>query len=97
MENKHAKGFNVTDVPLEVCLLQGEIAEFFTAWRTSEGDAAEELADVALYVLGLAGILNIDLAEQMEQKISKNAARVYERGANGVMYKTTPEQTSAEH
>ena len=32
-ENKVAKGFNTTDVPLEFCLLQGEIAEAFDASR----------------------------------------------------------------
>jgi hypothetical protein len=32
-ENKVAKGFNTTDVPLEFCLLQGEVAEAFDAWR----------------------------------------------------------------
>ena len=39
-ENKVAKGFNTTDVPLEFCLLQGEIAEAFDAWcqgRESRG------------------------------------------------------------
>jgi hypothetical protein len=32
-ENKVAKGFNTTNIPLEFCLLQGEIAESFDAWR----------------------------------------------------------------
>ena len=30
-DNKVAKGFNTTDVPLEFCLLPGEIAEAFDA------------------------------------------------------------------
>ena len=41
-ENKAAKGFNTTDVPLEFCLLQGEIAEAFDAWRNGREDAGEE-------------------------------------------------------
>jgi hypothetical protein len=32
-ENKVAQGFNRTDVPLEFCLLKGEIAEAFNSWR----------------------------------------------------------------
>ena len=32
-ENKLVKGFNTTDVPMELCLLQGEVAEAFDAWR----------------------------------------------------------------
>jgi hypothetical protein len=53
-ENKVAKGFNTTDVPLEFCLLQGEIAEAFDAWRKGREDVGEELADVAIYLLSLA-------------------------------------------
>ena len=52
--NKVAKRFNTTNVPLEFCLLQGEIAEAFDAWRKGREDAGEELADVAIYLLGLA-------------------------------------------
>ena len=37
-ENKVAKGFNTTDVPLEFCLLQGEVAEAFDAWRKGRPD-----------------------------------------------------------
>ena len=43
-ENKVAKGFNTTDVPLEFCLLQGEIAEAFDAWHKGCEDVGEELA-----------------------------------------------------
>ncbi len=32
-ENKVAQGLNTTDISLEFCLLQGEIAEAFDAWR----------------------------------------------------------------
>ena len=46
--NKIAKGFNTTDVPLEFCLLQGEIAEAFDAWRKGREDVGEELADMAI-------------------------------------------------
>lgn len=84
--NKLAKGFN-RDVPTEICLLQGEVAEFFTAWRHDQPDVGEELADVALYVLGLAGILGIDLQVEVEAKIQKNARRQYVPGPNGTLVK----------
>lgn len=32
-ENKVAKGFNTSDVPLEFCLLISEVGEAFEAWR----------------------------------------------------------------
>ena len=41
-ENKVAKEFNTTDVPLEFCLLQGKIAEAFDAWRKDREDIGEE-------------------------------------------------------
>jgi NTP pyrophosphatase (non-canonical NTP hydrolase) len=45
-KNKVAEGFNTTDVPLEFCLLQGEIAEAFDAWHKGREDVAEELPDL---------------------------------------------------
>lgn len=87
-ENKLAKGFNTTDVPLEFCLLNGEVAESFDAWRKSRDDLAEELADAAIYLLGLAQMVGADLQDAVEAKLAKNQARVYERLANGVLVKT---------
>jgi hypothetical protein len=81
--NKVVKGFNTTDVPLEFCLLQGEIAEAFDAWRKGREDVGEELADVAIYLLSLAEMTGIDLQDQIEAKMAKNAARVYHRLPNG--------------
>jgi hypothetical protein len=53
--NKQAKGFNLTDVPLEFCLLPGEVAEAFGAWRAGDRRGlGSELADVAIFLLGLA-------------------------------------------
>jgi len=36
-----------------ICLLHGEVAEAFDAWRKGREDVGEELADVAIYLLGL--------------------------------------------
>jgi NTP pyrophosphatase (non-canonical NTP hydrolase) len=78
-ENKLAKGFNTTDVPIEFCLLQGEVAEAFHAWRHRRPELGEELADVALYVLSLAEMTGADLQTEIERKLAKNAARTYRR------------------
>jgi NTP pyrophosphatase (non-canonical NTP hydrolase) len=85
MENKASKGFNVSDVPLGLCLLNGEVAEVFDAWRKRRADLGEELADVAIYVLSLAAMLGVDLEAEMESKIEKNAHRRYERQQNGTL------------
>jgi NTP pyrophosphatase (non-canonical NTP hydrolase) len=76
-ENKVAKGFDKSDVPTEFCYIQGELAEAFEAWRTKSESLSEELADVMIYVLGLATMTNIDLAEAVREKIAKNAKRRY--------------------
>lgn len=91
MAEQGRKGFNTTDVPLEFCLLQGEIAEAFDAWRQGREDAGEELADVAIYLLGLAEMTGVDLQDHIEAKMAKNAARVYQRLPNGVLAKSTSE------
>ena len=88
-ENKIAKGFNTTDVPLEFMLLQGEIAESFQAWRRARPDFGEELADVALYVFALAEMNGVDLDGEIEQKIAKNARRRYARDDNGVPFRVS--------
>jgi len=86
-ENKLAKGFNTTDVPLEFCLLSGELAEAFDAWRKRREDVAEELADTAIFLLSLAEMIGADLQEAVEAKLAKNEARVYRRLPNGVLVK----------
>ena len=86
--NKVGKGFNTTDVPLEFCLLQGEMAEAFDAWRKGRADVAEELADVAIYLVSLAEMLGIDLQDAVEAKLVKNAARTYEPLPNGTLVKS---------
>jgi NTP pyrophosphatase (non-canonical NTP hydrolase) len=85
--NKTAKGFNTTDVPMEFCLLHGEISEAFDAWRKGRPGVGEELADTAIYLLALAEMLGIDLQDEIEAKMTKNASRVCRRLPNGVLVK----------
>jgi hypothetical protein len=80
--NKLMKGSNTTNVPLEFCLLQGEIAEAFDACRKGREEVGEELADAAIYLLGLAEMLGIDLQDQIEAKMIRDAAYVYQRLPN---------------
>jgi NTP pyrophosphatase (non-canonical NTP hydrolase) len=94
-ENKLAKGFNTTDVPLEFGLLNGEIAEAFDAWRKGRPDLAEELADAAIFLASLAQMVGADLQEAVEAKLAKNAARAYERLPNGVLVKRGSHEQSS--
>jgi NTP pyrophosphatase (non-canonical NTP hydrolase) len=42
---------------------------------------------VAIYLLSLAEMTGIDLQDQIEAKMAKNAERVYQRLPNGVLAK----------
>jgi hypothetical protein len=88
--NKVAKGFSTTDVPLEFCLLSGEVAEAFDAWREGRADLAEELADVAIYVLGLAEMVGADLEQAVAAKMAVSEARVYRQNPSGALLKDPP-------
>lgn len=85
-QNKLDHGFNVTDVNKEFCLLYGEVGEAYEAWSKSKGNAGEELADIAIYLLGLSEILGIDLKGEIERKMEINRNRQYKL-RNGVHIK----------
>lgn len=93
-ENKVAKGFNTTNVPLQFCLLNGEMAEAFDAWNKKKQNLGEELADIAIYLLGIAEMTGVDLQQAVAAKLAVNQARVYQRLPNGVLLKTSEPDAS---
>lgn len=86
MANKASKGFNTTDIPLEFMLLTGEVSEAFDAWRKKKSDLGEEIADIMIYLFGLAKMLNVDLENELVAKIEKNRERKYVR-KKGILVK----------
>ena len=76
-QNKLNKGFNITDVNKEFCLLYGEVAEAQDAYRKKKDDLNEELADIAIYLMGLSEMLGFDLETEILKKVDKNGKRVY--------------------
>jgi len=76
-QNKVNKGFNVSDVAEEFCHLNGEVSEAYDAYWRKKDDLGEELADVAIYLMGIAEILGFDLEKEIENKIEKNENREY--------------------
>lgn len=82
-QNKVEKGFNVTDINKEFCLIYGEVSEAYEAWKKKKDDLGEELADVTIYLLGLSEILEINLEDEVKRKIYKNSKREY-KVINGV-------------
>lgn len=77
-QNKIEKGFNTTDINKEFCYIYGELGEAYDAYRKKEGGLGEELADVTIYLLGLAEMLGLNLEEEIEKKVAKNKNRKYE-------------------
>lgn len=82
-QNKINKGFNTTDVNKEFCLLYGEVSEAYDAWKKKKEDLNEELADIAIYLIGLSEMLGFDLESEIQKKVDKNEKRVY-KNVNGV-------------
>ncbi len=85
-QNKVEKGFNITDISKEFCLLYGEVSEAYDAWRKHHADLGEELADIAIYLMGLSEIIGIDLETEIENKMNINKNRKYEN-IDGVLTK----------
>ncbi|OIO19403.1 MAG: hypothetical protein CO029_01075 [Candidatus Magasanikbacteria bacterium CG_4_9_14_0_2_um_filter_41_10] len=86
-KNKVKQGFNTTDVPLEFSYTYGELAEAFHAYRKKLPDIGEELADVMIYLLGLATILDVDMEDELVKKIGENAKRKY-KTIDGILTRT---------
>ncbi len=79
------RGFNTEDAPKKMLMLTEEVGEVAKAIRklsglkfdklTSQSDLAEEIADVFIVLLGLAGMTGIDVAEAVRSKEKKNSKR----------------------
>jgi len=81
-QNKIEKGFNTTDVALEFCRAHEELSEAFKKHNLGEDGVGEELADVAIFLLGMCEMLGYDLEDELIQKIETNKKRVYEKTIN---------------
>ena len=85
-ENKVKHNFNTTNVEREFCLLYGEVGEAYEAWIKKHDNMSEELADVAIYLFGLAQMTGVDLQTEVEKKMAINEKREYVK-VNGVLVK----------
>jgi NTP pyrophosphatase (non-canonical NTP hydrolase) len=86
-QNKVEKGFNTTNVEKEFCYLYGEVGEAYDAFLKKKDDLGTELADIAIYLLGIAEILGFSLKDEIEKKVQINKSRKYEY-KNGVLVKS---------
>lgn len=77
LQNKLQKGFNTTDIHKEFCYIYEELAEANRAYYKKLPEVGEELADVAIFLLGLAEILKINLEKEILLKVKINKKRKY--------------------
>jgi len=85
-KNKVDKHFNLSDIPKEFCFAQAELSEAFTTYIRHEEGIGEELADVLIFLLGMAEMLDVDLEKELLSKIEKNKNRKYVT-VNGALVK----------
>ncbi len=79
MRNKLEKGFNTTEIALEFCRAHEELSEAFKKHNRGENGASEELADVAIFLLGMCEILGFNLEKEVVRKIKINKYRKYKK------------------
>ena len=79
IQNKINHGFNTTDISKESCLLYGEDGEVYEEYRKKKKDLGSELADIAIYLLGISELLGFDLEKEIIDKIEINKNRVYKK------------------
>ena len=88
LENKKRHGFNTTDIEQEFCRLYGEVGEAYDAYYKGLETFGEELADVAIFLMGIAEIQGIDLEAEIVKKVERNKTRKYVRNEKGNMVHT---------
>jgi NTP pyrophosphatase (non-canonical NTP hydrolase) len=82
-QNKLDKGFNTTDIAVEFCRAHEELSEAFKEYQMGDDKKmAEELADVAIFLLGMSEIIGFDLAEEIARKVKINKNRTYKKMTN---------------
>lgn len=76
MQNKIDKGFSM-EMANEFCRAHEELSEAFSKWNKNQEGVAEELADVAIFLLGMCEQLGYDLEHEIIRKIEINKNRKY--------------------
>ena len=77
IQNKINHGWEIGNITQEFCLMYGEVAEAFDAYLKHKDDLGSELADIAIYLMGLSEMLGFSLQEEIVKKMEINAKRKY--------------------
>ncbi len=76
--NKLEKGFN-TETAYEFCRAYEELSEAFSKYNKGQDGVAEELADVAIFLLGMCERMGFDLEKEIVRKVEINKNRKYKK------------------
>ena len=81
VKNKKNHGWKLGDIKSEFLLLYGEVAEAYDAYNKNfeKEDLGSELADIAIYLLGISEMLGFSLAEEIVKKMETNSHRIYKK------------------
>ena len=79
IQNKIKHGWDIGNINWEFNLLYGEVAEAFDAYnkKLPKEELGAELADIAIYLLGLSDMLGFSLQEEIQKKFEIIKHRKY--------------------
>lgn len=68
-------------IPTKISLIHSEVSESLEAFRHRDFENfSEELADIIIRIFDLSSTLEINLQEEIEKKLEKNALRGFKHG-----------------
>lgn len=77
IQNKKNHGWEIGNIEQEFNYMRGEVEEAYEAYKYKKDDLGLELADVAIYLLGISEMLGFSLEEQINKKMEINSHRIY--------------------
>lgn len=78
-QNKVDHQFNTSNVHDEFINIFKELTEAIEAYDNQLPSIGEELADIIIFTIGIASILDIDIEDELLQKLDINEQRIYVR------------------
>ena len=77
IQNKINHGWEIGNIEKEFEFMRGEVEEAYEAYKLNKDDLGLELADVALYLLGISEMLGYSLDDEIQKKMEINKHRIY--------------------
>lgn len=79
LENKLKRNFPINDLNHEFGLMKDEVKEAEEV-LDNKTELAKELADIVIYAISIARIINIDLEKSIIDKVEYNKNRTHKKG-----------------